>query len=85
MGRDTYRITLTSGNEVLLQAKGTAYDFMSSAVKDIDTIFGEGYAKKNPALIAAYVQAAAIDCASVAIAQQIRAGLDYIADVIDVK
>lgn len=39
------------------QAKGTVSEYMSRAVTDLDNEFGEGYARKNPALVAAMVTA----------------------------
>ncbi len=33
---------------------------LKAAVKDIDAVFGNGYAKANPSLVAAYLQAAAL-------------------------
>ena len=37
----------------------TAHDYLLAAVRDIDAIFGKGYAAKNPALVGAYMQTAA--------------------------
>ena len=43
------------------QAGITAGHWMRQSVEQIDGIFGDGYAKKNPALVAAFIQAAAMD------------------------
>lgn len=40
-------------------AVATAANWLRGAQEQIDTILGEGYAKKNPALIQAFMQAAA--------------------------
>ena len=47
------------------QAAMTANYYMEKAVDDIDGLFGDGYAKANPALVAAYMAAAAADFAAV--------------------
>lgn len=39
----------------------TAHDYMLKAVHDIDASFGEGYARKSPQLVAAYMQVACAD------------------------
>ena len=43
------------------QAGPTVGHWLSQSVHEIDRTFGDGYAKKNPALVAAFIQAAAID------------------------
>lgn len=43
------------------QAGMTVGHWLRQADSYIDKVFGEGYAKKNPALVAAFIQAAAID------------------------
>ena len=42
------------------QARYTAEKYMIAAIKSIDKTFGEGYAKKNPLLVAAFMQTAAM-------------------------
>ena len=49
---------------LLKQAPMTAHDYMHSAISDIDKMFGEGFAKKNPDLVAAYMQVCAKDFAT---------------------
>lgn len=43
------------------QAGPTVGHWLQQAVDQIDKTFGDGYAKKNPALVAAFIQAAAMD------------------------
>lgn len=43
------------------QAGPTVGHWLMQSVKEIDRTFGDGYAKKNPALVAAFIQAAAMD------------------------
>ena len=47
--------------EAMKQAGGTAWLIMSDAIKAIDANFGEGYAKKNPQLIAEFMKVAGND------------------------
>jgi hypothetical protein len=67
-----------SGDTLMRQAMMTAADYLADAVRSIDAEFGAGYAKQNPALVAAYMQTAAADYAATVTAQQIRAGLEHI-------
>ncbi|RYG85096.1 MAG: hypothetical protein EON58_23435 [Alphaproteobacteria bacterium] len=47
--------SITASFDALLkQAPMTAHSYMLNARNDIDEMFGEGYAAKNPALVAAY-------------------------------
>lgn len=43
------------------QSSSTAADYMEEAIKHIDVTFGNGYAKNNPALVAAFMQTAVAD------------------------
>lgn len=43
------------------QAPDTAGLYLSEAIRKIDKLLGEGYAKKNPALIAGFMQVCAAD------------------------
>lgn len=72
-----------SGATIMRQAAMTAHDWMMSARSDIDEIFGDGTAKKHPELIAAYMNAAAIDEAGTIIAQQVRCGLEELSLSVD--
>ena len=72
----------TSGMEMMRQAGYTAEHYLIDATRTIDKQMGKGTAARHPELVAAYMNAAAIDCGAAIIAQQIREGLDSIADQI---
>jgi hypothetical protein len=66
---------------LMRQAWMTAADYMDNAVREIDAKFGQGYAEKNPALVAGFMQAAASDFHAAAVgvgAQRISEALDGI-------
>jgi hypothetical protein len=65
---------------MMRQATMTAHDYMLAALSDIDELLGKGEASKHPELIAAYMQTAATDFGAAIIAQQLRAGLEEIAE-----
>ena len=68
---------ITADFETMLEQAPTAANaYMVEGKDKIDTSFGKGYAKKNPTLLAAFMLASAIDCASVTIAQQITDAID---------
>jgi len=74
---------ITAGNETLLrQAPMTAHDYMMKAISDIDELLGEGYAKKHPELIGAYMQTASIDYGASIVARAIEA-VETISTAID--
>jgi hypothetical protein len=76
----TYHLIQTDGTEMMKQAGMTAETYLDDAIRAIDKLFrNEGSAYRHPDLIAAFMQTAAIDCA----AQQIRAGLDGIAQTLN--
>jgi hypothetical protein len=53
---------ITASFDTLLgQASDTAATYLRHAVHEIDELFGNGYAAKNPQLIAAFMHAAASD------------------------
>lgn len=52
---------LPSAEILAEQAAKTASGWMSDAVTGIDKLFGKGYAKQHPELVAAFMQSAAID------------------------
>jgi len=62
------------------QAPGTAAVYLNEAIESIDKALGEGYAKRNPSLVGAFIQASAMDMGHAVLAQQIRAGLESIAE-----
>ena len=65
---------IQADNDTLLkQAIMTASEYFAKAVRDIDEMFGEGYAKEHPELIGAYMHTAAIDLATAVIARAIEA------------
>ena len=53
---------ITANFDILLdQAPTTAAVYLRTAKREIDSLFGEGYAAKNPALVIEFIQAAASD------------------------
>ncbi len=54
---------ITDSTETLMkQAPWSADAEFIAAINSIDLKFGNGYAKNNPGLVAAYMQACAMDC-----------------------
>jgi len=53
---------------------------MNHAKADIDKIFGDGFARANPTLVAAYMQTAALDFAASFGLQRISESIDALAD-----
>ncbi len=49
---------------LMRQAPMTAQTYLIDAIKSIDLAFGDGYAKKHPVLVSAYIQTCAIDFAT---------------------
>ena len=73
---------LSASPETLVrQASYTADAYFHNAIINIDATFGEGYAKANPQLVGAYIQAAAADFQA-AILANINNQLRIIADAI---
>ncbi|HIB5224350.1 TPA: hypothetical protein ACWW8Y_004952 [Escherichia coli] len=52
---------LPSADTLAEQAAKTASGWMSDAVIAIDELFGKGYAKQHPELVAAFMQTAGLD------------------------
>jgi hypothetical protein len=52
---------MISAETIERQAAGTAAYWMERAIKEIDSLLGEGYAKQHPELIAAFMKTAARD------------------------
>lgn len=50
-----------SWDALLRQSWITAEDYMAHAVRSIDEQFGEGFSKKNPALVGIFMEVAAKD------------------------
>jgi hypothetical protein len=64
------------------QSPMTAHDLLMNAMHDVDELLGKGAVEKYPQIVAAHLNAAAIDGAAALIAQEIRLGLDTIADAV---
>jgi hypothetical protein len=62
----------TTAEKLMEQASWTSTSYMNDAVDSIDKKFGKGYAKKNPQLIGAFMQTAALDFLAMYLAQEIR-------------
>jgi hypothetical protein len=70
-----------SNDTALRQAMSTASTYMNDAIYQIDQVLGDGYAKKNPALIAAYMKSATEDMKTSVLFDslyEIASGLHYI-------
>lgn len=52
-------------DNLMRQAPMTAELYLRNAVASIDQVFGVGYAKANPAVVAAFLQTCAMDFATV--------------------
>ena len=61
---------------LMRQAGYTAEEWMHQGIKAIDGVFGEGYAKKNPALLGHFMQAAGLDEVAMHIRMLIEDGLE---------
>jgi hypothetical protein len=67
-----------SPKTLMRQAKMTAAEYMHAAQVDIDEKFGDGFARKHPELIAAYMTTAAQDFGAATIARSIQDGFDQV-------
>lgn len=74
---------MLSAAELMGQSMMTAHDYMNHAGIDIDAMFGDGFARANPSLVAAYMQTAALDFAATFGLQSISTALDRIAERLD--
>lgn len=84
MGDDVQDVEASS-YRLMLQAPATVGFYLDEAIKRIDATLGDGTAKKQPALVAAFMQACAADflAARIAIAgQEVRKGLLSISETI---
>ena len=59
-----YPGTPASPETLMRQAVMTSAEYMSGAIREIDAKFGEGYAKKHPELVAAFINSCAMDYAT---------------------
>lgn len=75
-------ITASFG-ELLSQATDTAAQYMCHAKRNIDELFGEGYAAANPTLVAAFMQTAAADFGAASNGKVIGSALLELASSID--
>jgi hypothetical protein len=57
---------------LMRQAPMTTNEYLSAAIKEIDSNFGEGYAKTHPELIGAYIQTCAIDFAAASVTSALQ-------------
>lgn len=77
-------IEISASAETLMRQAGlTADEYMKSGIKHIDATFGDGFAKANPALLAAFMQTAAIDyhsAATIVAGQKVEEQLASIAE-----
>ena len=65
------------------QAPEMVASYLRQAKKEIDLTFGDGYAAKNPALVAAVIQAAASDMGSATLSKVVGHALQEISDAIE--
>lgn len=65
------------------QASMTAAGYLVKAKREIDEAFGDGYAAKNPALVAAFIQTCAADMGAATNAKVLGAALQEIARGLD--
>ena len=73
MSIHTYSVAVDT-ETLFRQAPMTAHDYMLHAIHDIDEKLSTGYAKAHPELIAAYMQAAALDFGTAVLARSIEQG-----------
>jgi hypothetical protein len=64
-------------DELHRQASMTVYDHLVAAVESIDRILGEGYAERNPVLVAAFIQACSVDFVSAAAQKTLQEAVRY--------
>jgi hypothetical protein len=75
--------TITASFDTLVaQGSMTASEFFRKAVQRIDDMFGEGYAKKNPQLVASFMQTAAIDLASTTVSKVLGEAIEELAGAV---
>ncbi|MDB9486392.1 hypothetical protein PN492_07500 [Dolichospermum circinale CS-537/01] len=61
----------------------TAIQYFNEAVSHIDGCFGDGYAKKHPELIAAFMQVAASDMNYASLAKAQSECVEYLAEKLE--
>ena len=68
-----------SNDELLKQAQMTAHEYLLSGKDVIDDLFGAGYARAHPDLLAAYMKTAATDFFTAIIAKELGGALEGVA------
>lgn len=68
---------------LMRQAAPTIEEYMGSAVEMIDKEFGDGYAKKHPGLVGAFIQAASMDYGAALIGRQMEKALETFDRLVD--
>lgn len=74
---------MLTATELMVQSRMTAHDNLNHARADIDSLFGSGYAVAHPELMAAYLNAAALDFIASWCTQELASRLDNIASALD--
>ena len=64
--------------ELITQALITADIYLVAAIDSVDGHLGEGYAKKNPVLVAAFIQACSADFAAGSIQKTLQETVRYV-------
>jgi hypothetical protein len=77
---DAMRIEAGSAT-LFKQAPMTANEYLIGAIDHIDAVFGNGYARAHPELVAAVVQACALDFGAAVIARAFEAVADSAKEV----
>ena len=70
-------------DSLVKQGAMTASQYMSEAISEIDVLFGDGYAKQNPVLVAAFMQAATTDLGATVQAKVLGEALEKIGDALE--
>lgn len=76
------RITADS-SPLSKQAPLTVNQYLEEAIRHIDRKFGKGYARANPALVGAFIQAAAADRRTSVVDHNLRGLKNHLASVAD--
>ena len=63
---------------LLSQAPATIYNYLVEAKDSIDNVFGEGYAQKNPELVAAFIKASERDFSTAILVVAIQEAVENI-------
>lgn len=63
----------------------TTATYMTKAKREIDELFGEGFAKANPALVATFMQAAVADYAAGLASERLASAIERLAEALEKK